>query len=110
MVHLITAERIRQQQDLRKHLLREMCNGDKEAFSEGKYSLDDLTDEELKNLIVDDNNGIIYCYIPKVINTQNTLFFLFLLEIQLFRIFNITTSLKASHDPVCNIKKQLIQV
>ena len=69
LVLLITAERTYQQQELRQQLLREMCNGDKEAFSEGKYSLDDLSDEEMKNLIVDDNHGIIYCYIPKVINT-----------------------------------------
>ncbi|XP_062300466.1 carbohydrate sulfotransferase 12-like [Scomber scombrus] len=64
------AERMHQQQELRQQLLREMCNGDKEAFSEGKYSLDDLSDEDLKNLIVDDNHGIIYCYIPKVACTN----------------------------------------
>ncbi|XP_044198512.1 carbohydrate sulfotransferase 12-like [Thunnus albacares] len=64
------AERMHQLQELRKQLLREMCDGDKEAFSEGKHSLDDLTDEELKNFIVDDNHGIIYCYIPKVACTN----------------------------------------
>lgn len=43
-----------------------MC-GDKEAISEGKHSLDYMSNKELENLIVDDNHGIIYCYIPKVI-------------------------------------------
>lgn len=46
-----------------------MCDGDKEAFSKGEHSLEDMSDEKLKNLIVDDNHGIIYCYIPKVIYT-----------------------------------------
>lgn len=54
-----------QLQELKKQLLREMCDGDKE----GKHSLDDLSDKELKNFIVDDKHGIIYCYIPKVMNT-----------------------------------------
>ncbi|KAI3376534.1 hypothetical protein L3Q82_016994 [Scortum barcoo] len=55
---------------MRKQLLREMCDGDREAFSEGKHSSEDLSEEELKNLIVDDNHGIIYCYIPKVACTN----------------------------------------
>ncbi|KAG8006249.1 Carbohydrate sulfotransferase 12 [Nibea albiflora] len=63
------AERIHQRQELRKQSLREMC-GDKEAFSEGKHGLDDLSNKELENLIVDDNHGIIYCYIPKVACTN----------------------------------------
>lgn len=53
-------------QELRKQLLRDMCDGDREAFSEGKHSLADIHNSELGNLIVDDNHGIIYCYIPKV--------------------------------------------
>ncbi|KAK2862774.1 hypothetical protein Q5P01_002307 [Channa striata] len=57
-------------QDLRKHLLKELCDGDREAFSEGKNSLDDLKGYELVNFIVDDTNGIIYCYIPKVACTN----------------------------------------
>ncbi|KAE8278980.1 Carbohydrate sulfotransferase 12 [Larimichthys crocea] len=59
------AERIHQRQELRKQSLREMCAAE-EAFSEGKRSLDDMSNGELRNLIVDDKHGIIYCYIPKV--------------------------------------------
>lgn len=43
-----------------------MCDGNNEVFSEGKHSLEDMRDSELSNLIVNDNHGIIYCYIPKV--------------------------------------------
>lgn len=65
----VTVERIRQLQEQRKQLLREMCDGDEGVFPEGRQSLEDLSDNELKHLIVDDNHGIIYCYIPKVILT-----------------------------------------
>ncbi|TKS92707.1 Carbohydrate sulfotransferase 12 [Collichthys lucidus] len=41
-----------------------MC-ADEEAFPEGKRGLDDMSNKELENLIVDDKHGIIYCYIPK---------------------------------------------
>ncbi|XP_070710885.1 carbohydrate sulfotransferase 12-like [Pempheris klunzingeri] len=64
------AERVHQLQELKKQLLREMCDSDREAFSDGKHSLEDMSDEDLKNLIVDDNHGIIYCYIPKVACTN----------------------------------------
>ncbi|XP_078132026.1 carbohydrate sulfotransferase 12-like [Sander vitreus] len=64
------AEGIHQLQELRKKLLREMCDGDRDAFTEGKHSLDDLSDKELENLIVDDKHCIIYCYIPKVACTN----------------------------------------
>ncbi|KAM6960331.1 carbohydrate sulfotransferase 12-like [Tautogolabrus adspersus] len=64
------AERTYQMQELRKQLLREMCDGDEAKFSEGKHSFEDLRDAELKNLVVDDNHGIIYCYIPKVACTN----------------------------------------
>lgn len=57
-------------QDLRKQLLKEMCDGDKEAFSNGKHSLRDMSDDELKHFIVDENHGVIYCYVPKVIQTH----------------------------------------
>ncbi|XP_073330808.1 carbohydrate sulfotransferase 12-like [Pagrus major] len=57
-------------QELRKQLLKEMCDGDKEAFSNGKRSLEDMSDYELKHFIVDENHGIIYCYIPKVACTN----------------------------------------
>ncbi|XP_022614063.1 carbohydrate sulfotransferase 12-like isoform X6 [Seriola dumerili] len=59
------AGRMQQLQELRKQLTKEICDGDKEAFSEGKHSLEDLSDKELKHLIVDDTHGLIYCYIPK---------------------------------------------
>ncbi|XP_039679515.1 carbohydrate sulfotransferase 12-like [Perca fluviatilis] len=64
------AERIPEQQELRKKLLRETCDGDRDAFTEGKHSLDDLSIKALENLIVDDKHCIIYCYIPKVACTN----------------------------------------
>lgn len=67
LILLITAERMRQLQELRKQLLKEICANNKEAFSGGKHSLEDISAKNLKNLIVDDTHGIIYCYIPKVI-------------------------------------------
>lgn len=51
-------ERMGQRQELRKSLLRQLCDGGR--------TIEDMRDEELKNLIVDDKHGIIYCYIPKV--------------------------------------------
>ncbi|XP_071779210.2 carbohydrate sulfotransferase 12-like [Centroberyx gerrardi] len=50
----------------RKHLLREMCGGN----GEKKHILEDMTDKELENLIVDEKHGVIYCYIPKVACTN----------------------------------------
>uniref|UniRef100_A0A3P9M4W9 Carbohydrate sulfotransferase n=1 Tax=Oryzias latipes TaxID=8090 RepID=A0A3P9M4W9_ORYLA len=50
-------------QDLRKDRLRKHCAG-------VNQSLDDLKDTDLKNFIVDDKHGIIYCYIPKVACTN----------------------------------------
>ncbi len=44
-----------------------MCDGGKGVFSEGKRRLEDISYQDLSNLIVDDKHGIIYCYIPKVI-------------------------------------------
>ncbi|XP_039997476.1 carbohydrate sulfotransferase 12-like [Xiphias gladius] len=63
-------ERTRQLQKLRKQQLKEICAGDKNTFSERKHSLEDMSEDELKNLIVDDTHGIIYCYIPKVACTN----------------------------------------
>nr|XP_046236285.1 carbohydrate sulfotransferase 12-like [Scatophagus argus] len=63
-------EKIHQLQELRKKLLREMCDGDKEAFSEGKRGFEDMSNGELGNLVVDDNRGVIYCFIPKVACTN----------------------------------------
>lgn len=63
---------MQQLQELRKHLVKEICDDDGEALSEGKHSFDDLSDDDLNNLIVDDKHGLIYCYIPKVIETHTT--------------------------------------
>ncbi len=52
-------------QETRKQLLREMCDED----SVEKQSLEKFSNSDFKNLVVDDNHGIIYCYIPKVIQT-----------------------------------------
>ncbi|XP_054608924.1 carbohydrate sulfotransferase 12-like [Dunckerocampus dactyliophorus] len=52
-----------QEQDLRKTILRDMCKEEKEAFSKEK---DKRINEVLYNLLVDDEHGIIYCFIPKV--------------------------------------------
>ncbi|XP_035860767.1 carbohydrate sulfotransferase 12-like [Sander lucioperca] len=75
MLPEMRAEGIHQQQELRKKLLRETCDGDRDAFTEGKHSLDDLSDKELENLIVDDKHCIIYCYIPKF-QRRNEYFYL----------------------------------
>lgn len=63
---LILAERIHQLQELRRQLIQEQCRGDPEAFLDGKNSLNDISNEEFSNFIVDDHHGIVYCYIPKV--------------------------------------------
>ncbi|XP_034713269.1 carbohydrate sulfotransferase 12-like [Etheostoma cragini] len=70
IIILITAEEIHQLQELRKKLLRETCDGNRDKFTEGKHSLDDLRNKELENLIVDDKHCIIYCSIPKVACTN----------------------------------------
>ncbi|XP_028998424.1 carbohydrate sulfotransferase 12-like isoform X2 [Betta splendens] len=57
-------EKMNRTQNLRKQLLNETCDGDREAFSDGMSLM------ELDNFIVDDTHGIIYCYIPKVACTN----------------------------------------
>nr|XP_019950960.1 PREDICTED: carbohydrate sulfotransferase 12-like [Paralichthys olivaceus] len=64
------AERMHNLQEVRKQLLKETCGRDKEAFSERKVSLEEMSENEMKNLIVDDKHGIIYCYIPKIACTN----------------------------------------
>ncbi|XP_054457224.1 carbohydrate sulfotransferase 12-like [Anoplopoma fimbria] len=71
-------EEIHRMQELRKQLLRSQCDGDVGEFPEGKRSLEDMSDQELSNLIVDDKHGIIYCYIPKVACSNWKKFFLVL--------------------------------
>ncbi|XP_024864285.1 carbohydrate sulfotransferase 12-like [Kryptolebias marmoratus] len=56
-------------QDLRKQLVQEQCREHKKANLKGN-SLEDLSQSKLKNFIVDDKHGIIYCYIPKVACTN----------------------------------------
>ncbi|XP_029931603.1 carbohydrate sulfotransferase 12-like [Myripristis murdjan] len=60
---------LQQQQEQRKQLLSEMC-GDRVTSSDKKRILANMTKKQLKNLIVDDKHGIIYCYIPKVACTN----------------------------------------
>ncbi|XP_047449843.1 carbohydrate sulfotransferase 12-like [Mugil cephalus] len=59
-------ERINPTQEQRKQTLRESCKG----FTGGKSSIKTLTNGDLKQFIVDDTHGIIYCYIPKVACTN----------------------------------------
>ncbi|XP_017283484.1 carbohydrate sulfotransferase 12 [Kryptolebias marmoratus] len=61
--------RLYQLQDLRKQLVQEQCQEHKKANLKGN-SLEDLSQSKLKNFIVDDKHGIIYCYIPKVACTN----------------------------------------
>uniref|UniRef100_A0A3Q2ZXM8 Carbohydrate sulfotransferase n=1 Tax=Kryptolebias marmoratus TaxID=37003 RepID=A0A3Q2ZXM8_KRYMA len=58
-----------QLQDLRKQLVQEQCREHKKANLKGN-TLEDLSQSKLKNFIVDDKHGIIYCYIPKVACTN----------------------------------------
>ncbi|XP_011485728.1 carbohydrate sulfotransferase 12 isoform X2 [Oryzias latipes] len=57
------APKFSEQQRLRKDLLRKQCGGINQ-------SLVNLNKIDLKNFIVDDKHGIIYCYIPKVACTN----------------------------------------
>nr|XP_057924580.1 carbohydrate sulfotransferase 12-like [Doryrhamphus excisus] len=51
------------EQELRKTILRDMCKEEKETFSKDKNK---RINGILHNLLVDDKQGIIYCFIPKV--------------------------------------------
>uniref|UniRef100_A0A7N6FI03 Carbohydrate sulfotransferase n=1 Tax=Anabas testudineus TaxID=64144 RepID=A0A7N6FI03_ANATE len=68
--HQQKREKVLHMQELRKQHIQEICDSDKEAFLEGKNSLEDMSRKEFDNFIVDDNYGIIYCYIPKVACTN----------------------------------------
>uniref|UniRef100_A0A3B3IND1 Carbohydrate sulfotransferase n=1 Tax=Oryzias latipes TaxID=8090 RepID=A0A3B3IND1_ORYLA len=63
LVFVFTAPKYLEQQRLRKDLLRKHCAG-------VNQSLFNLNNIDLNNLIVDDQHGIIYCYIPKVACTN----------------------------------------
>ncbi|XP_074518266.1 carbohydrate sulfotransferase 12-like [Halichoeres trimaculatus] len=63
-------ERIYQAQEVRRQLIREMCEHDEAAFSRGIHRFENLTYAELDNILVDDENGFIFCYIPKVACTS----------------------------------------
>uniref|UniRef100_A0A3P9M548 Carbohydrate sulfotransferase n=1 Tax=Oryzias latipes TaxID=8090 RepID=A0A3P9M548_ORYLA len=60
---VFAAPKFSEQQRLRKDLLRKQCGGIDQ-------SLVNLNKIDLKNFIVDDKHGIIYCYIPKVAFTN----------------------------------------
>ncbi|XP_036072538.1 carbohydrate sulfotransferase 12-like [Oryzias melastigma] len=55
------APKYSEQQRLRKELLRKHCAGVNQSL---------VNNVDMKNFVVDDKNGIIYCYIPKVACTN----------------------------------------
>nr|XP_061814961.1 carbohydrate sulfotransferase 12-like [Nerophis lumbriciformis]XP_061814962.1 carbohydrate sulfotransferase 12-like [Nerophis lumbriciformis] len=59
-----------QEQELRKRILRDACREDIEEFPKDKQSSDEHIKEVLRQLLVDDEHGVIYCFIPKVACTN----------------------------------------
>lgn len=55
-----------QVQEIRKQLIRETCERD-EDLSNWKLNVEELNSAGLFDFLVDDDHGIIYCYLPKVI-------------------------------------------
>uniref|UniRef100_A0A3B3DAE8 Carbohydrate sulfotransferase n=1 Tax=Oryzias melastigma TaxID=30732 RepID=A0A3B3DAE8_ORYME len=58
---VFAAPKYSEQQRLRKELLRKHCAGVNQSL---------VNNVDMKNFVVDDKNGIIYCYIPKVACTN----------------------------------------
>ncbi|KAI4883985.1 hypothetical protein NFI96_003366 [Prochilodus magdalenae] len=71
-IHLtpIASEK-RQRQDSRKQLIHDLCSSNSSLDFPGKNrTFDDIPNKELEHLIVDEQHGIIYCYVPKVASTN----------------------------------------
>ncbi|XP_028825042.1 carbohydrate sulfotransferase 12 [Denticeps clupeoides] len=71
-IHLAPiATELKQRQERRKLLVRELCSSNSSLDFPGKNrTFDDIPNKELDHLIVDDRHGIIYCYVPKVACTN----------------------------------------
>ncbi|XP_061814837.1 carbohydrate sulfotransferase 12-like [Nerophis lumbriciformis] len=62
--------RVVREQELRKTVLRDACRENMEAFPQDKQSSDKHIKTVLHQLLVDDEHGFIYCFIPKVACTN----------------------------------------
>ncbi|XP_061816701.1 carbohydrate sulfotransferase 12-like isoform X2 [Nerophis lumbriciformis] len=62
--------RVVREQELRKTVLRDACRENMEAFPQDKQSSDKRIEAALHHLLVDDEHGVIYCFINKVACTN----------------------------------------